>query len=537
MKKRKWIAATAVLVMMTATACGGGSGSGGAPGAGSEPTSGGTLQLALRADPPNLNPNLSVDVGMLDMAPLWAEGLVDLDVSAQPVPQLAESWEISEDATEYTFHLRDDVNWHDGTPFTADDVVYTINETLQFAPTAARFADYVEGAEKIDDHTVVVRLTEPYAAIMVGLSRAVIGILPAHLYAGTDIAANPTNVAPVGTGPYKFVSWDRGQRVTFEKNADYWVPEEPIFDQVTFQIIPDDSARIAGLRRGEIGWAPLDELPSAQLSLLDNDPNVVKLTEIGDVNTVLLFFNTEQGPTADVKVRQAIASVVDREQIDQTAFPGQGVPSATVLPMAFDQLASKDLTWDSAYPRDVEKAKALLDEAGFPENADGTRMTLRFTANQGDEFTSLANIMVSQLAPIGIRLDISQPDNESRNDAVYTRGDFDLFATTYTSFFDPALGVHRAYTCEQVRQTSGNAAGYCNQELEAAFQAADAARTVEDRAAAYEKATQIIMADVPALSLVNRQDAGYASKRIGGLEEQFAVGAGRADWAIAHFTK
>ncbi|KWX57173.1 hypothetical protein ASJ79_12260 [Mycobacterium sp. NAZ190054] len=476
-----------------------------------------------------------MDVGMLDMAPLWAEGLVDLDASLQPVPQLAESWEISDDATEYTFRLRDDVNWHDGTPFTADDVVYTINEALQFAPTAARFAEYVQGAEKIDDHTVVVKLTEPYAAIMVGLSRAVTGILPAHLYSGTDIASNPANVAPVGTGPYKFVSWDRGQRITFEKNPDYWVADEPKFDEVTFQVLPDDSARIAGLRRGEIGWAPLDELPTAQLSLLDSDPNVVKLTDIGDVNTVLLFFNAEEGPTSDLRVRKAIATAVDREQINQTAFPGQGVASTTVLPAVFSELASQDLTWDSAYPRDIEKAKALLDDAGFPAGSDGTRMTLRFTANQGDEFTSLANIMVSQLAPLGIRLDISQPDNESRNEAVYHQGDFDLFATTYTSFFDPALGVHRAYTCEQVGQTSGNASRYCNQELEAAFREADAARSVEERAAAYEKATQIIMDDVPALALVNRQDAGYASARIGGLEEQFAVGAGRPDWAIAHF--
>jgi peptide/nickel transport system substrate-binding protein len=296
-------------------------------------------------------------------------------------PWLAESWEVSDDVMTYTFKLRDDVTFHDGTPFNAEAVKANFDYTMDpntkpgFAYNGLGGENY-ESTTVIDEYTVQVKFKKAYGAFLIYLSDGGLGIDSPTALAAAGVDYGVTTL--VGSGPYKFVEWIKGERVVFERNPDYnWaIPiskhQGPAFlDQLIFQDIPEAATRGAALQNGDVQMAQLTE---AQASAVDGSPGV-EILQVGRAGTTRMYLiNAAKAPTDDVRVRQAIIHAVDREALIQLpAWSGIGRPGHAPLPS--HMLPNQDTTPFDAYdyPYDPERAIALLEEAGWTVGADGIR--------------------------------------------------------------------------------------------------------------------------------------------------------------------
>ncbi len=213
----------------------------------------GTLKVILQPEPPTLILGLNQQAPTQIVAGKMYEGLLRYDFDLSPMPSLAREWEISEDGLTYTFHLEEGVTWHDGEPFTSKDVVFT---TTQFLPEThsrarANFSN-VESVNASDDHTVVFKLKEPFPAFILAFEVSSVPIMPAHIYEGTDFQNNEMNNHPIGTGPFKFESWDRGSNVHLVRYENYWQEGKPYLDDIYFLSIPDAASRALALETGQV---------------------------------------------------------------------------------------------------------------------------------------------------------------------------------------------------------------------------------------------------------------------------------------------
>jgi peptide/nickel transport system substrate-binding protein len=308
--------------------------------------------------------------------------LVAIDPATGEIkPWLAESWEVSDDVTTYTFKLRQDVTFHDGTPFNAEAVKANFDYTMD-PNTKPGFAFNGLGGEKydsttvVDEFTVQVKFKEPNGAFLIYLSDGGLGIdSPTAFKAAGD---NYGVTTLVGSGPYKFVEWIKGERVVFERNPDYnWGPpiakhQGPAYlDQLIFQDIPENATRGAALQNGDVQMAQLVESQAGELGGVAG----VQILQVGRAGTTRMYLmNMKKAPTDDERVRQAVIHAVDREALLQLpAWSGIGRPGHAPLPshMLPNQDVSPFAEYD--YPYDPEKAKALLEEAGWTVGADGIR--------------------------------------------------------------------------------------------------------------------------------------------------------------------
>ncbi len=218
--------------------------------------SGGTLTVAIDTDPGSLNPAITTSGGTHAASELIFNGLVSLTPDLEPVPELAESWEVLEDGALYRFNLRDGVTWHDGEPFTSADVKFTFEEMLLklHSRTAASVGAAIESITAPDADTVEFRFAQPYAPLLLQLDVTEAPILPMHLYEGTDVSTNPANTKPVGTGPFSLVSYKPGAELRFAANRAYFKKDLPKLDEVVMRIIPDTGNQVVALEAGEVDW-------------------------------------------------------------------------------------------------------------------------------------------------------------------------------------------------------------------------------------------------------------------------------------------
>ena len=177
------------------------------------------------------------------------EGLVAIDLEGRPIPQLATGWEIAPDFRSYTFALRRNVRWHDGKPFTSADVACSIGILKKHHPYGSSTLGHVEAVDTPNPHIAVIRLAKPTPALLGALRAEFSPIVPAHLYEGTDARTNPYNNKPVGTGPYRFVAWERGSHALLVSNKDYWDAPKPHIERLLMRFVGDAGARVANLDR------------------------------------------------------------------------------------------------------------------------------------------------------------------------------------------------------------------------------------------------------------------------------------------------
>ncbi len=383
-----------------------------------------SVTIGLQLEPPHLDPT-SAAAGAIDQV-LYSnvfEGLTRFMGDGSVVPGLAKSWEISDDGLTYTFHLNSGVTFHDGTTMDADDVKFSLDRARAEDSTNAQKALYADIAsvEVIDPTTVKLTLSKPNGNMLFNLAWG-----DAVIVAPESI--DDIKTSPVGTGAFKFANWVQGDRITLEKNSDYW-GTPAVLNSATFKFISDPTAAFAAVMAEDVdafsGFPAPENLPQ-----FDADPRFQVLVGSTEGETILST-NNKQAPFDDVRVREALAHAINRQAIIDGAMFGYGTPIGTHF--APHNPAYKDLTGGSAY--DPERAKALLAEAGL---ADGFETTLHLPppsyARRGGE------IIAAQLAQVGIKAEIINVEWAQWLETVFRGKDFGLTIVSHTEPMD--IGIY-----------------------------------------------------------------------------------------------
>ncbi len=373
------------------------------------------LVVGLTLEPPHLDPTAGAAAAIDEV--LYAnvfEGLTRIGAGGEVEPALAQSWTISDDGKVYTFKLHDGVKFHDGTPFSAADVKFSLDRARADNSTNAQKALFaaIDQVDVVDPVTVKVTLKQPQGSFLynMGWGDAVI-VSPK--------SADTNKQKPIGTGPFKFDNWAKGSSVTLSKADGYWGAPVAL-DKVEFRFIPDDAAAVPALLSGDVQAFPFFS-PDA-VAQIQSDPRFKVVVGSSEGETILAI-NNKKPPFDQLKVRQAISYALDRKAIIDGASAGLGQPIGSH--MSPSNPAYVDLT--GVYPHDVDKAKALLKEAGL-EN--GFKATLKLPppsyARLGGE------IIASELRDVGIELEIIPVEWADWLDKVFTKKDYDLTIVSHT---------------------------------------------------------------------------------------------------------
>lgn len=384
-----------------------------------------TVNLAMTLEPAGLDPTTRAEaaIGEIVLYNIY-ETLTRINEDATVSPLLAQSWTISDDGKVYTFKLHEGVKFHDGTALDSSDVKFTFERNAAESSANKRKA-YFTNMEKIetpDPATVVITLKEPRPTFLFNMGEANSVIL-----APESVDSNATN--PVGTGPFKFVKWTKGDSLVIEKNPDYRDAAKVKLSKVTFKFINDAAAQVAALVAGDIDYIPFFRSPEALGPFKDN-PNLVITSGTTEGETVL-GTNNKKPPLDNLKVRQAIAHAIDRQEIIDGAMFGIGTPIGShFAPHNPDYV---DLT--GTYPYDPEKAKALLAEAGVKP---GTELSLKLPpvayARNGGQ------ILAQQLEKIGFKINIENVEWPQWLEVVYKLKNFDLSIVSHVEPMD--IGIY-----------------------------------------------------------------------------------------------
>ena len=446
------------------------------------PVSGGTLKVGLQADPAQLDPALTSLTAAWHIIEHVYESLLSYDAGLNPVPQLAETYEISPDGTVYTFNLRQGVTWHNGRPFVAADVKYSVERILDPTLESPNQASYssVSTVEAPDDATVVFTLKTADASFLSKLMGNA-----GYIMAQEEVEkTGDLNQNMVGTGPFKFVDYTPNTEVNLVKNDAYWDAGKPYLDGIQFLIASEDTSRTTALTSGTVDfieYAPVKDLP-----IFEGDDSI----EIaGDQNTNIRYLgiNVTRDPLNILEVRQAIAKVVDRGPIIDSAVFGAGTATASIFPPTF---------WAGGeYPieaQDIEGAKALLATAGFP---DGFSTTI--SSWQAYSFLSNAAVVFQeQLKQVGIEAELNLQENATYL-ADYFSGNFDLSVTGTSGYIDPNDVIQGNFGTGE----SNNGTQYSNPEVDTLIADGMAAIDQTERAAIYNQIQAILLQDVPWVNL------------------------------------
>jgi peptide/nickel transport system substrate-binding protein len=483
-----------------------------------EPADGGTLVAAISGDPGGLNPAITTSGGTHTASELLYNGLVGLSPDGEPVPELASSWEIEEDGALYRFELRDDVTWHDGEPFTADDVVYTFNEVLLelHSRTAASVGAAVESIEATGDHTVEFRFSTPYAPLLQQLNVTEAPIVAEHIYAGTDPQTNEANNDPVGTGPFRFVSYDPDSEIRFERNPDYFEDGLPHLEQVVMRVVPDDGAAVVAFEAGELDW--LWSVPGPDQPRLEQEPDVEFIrTGInpGGANCIMtVSFNLERPLLSDVRTRQAIAHALDRDQFLERVLFGQGRVAEAPIHSGITAAQASGLDLPGY---DVARSEQLLDDAGWRQDGDGTRAAdgvdgvddgtpLAFEFLHFPNFAQYGELLRAQLAEVGAEVKLVPLEPPVFAERVFTDRAFDTNIISYCNGTDPEIGVRRMYTSDNIGPVPfSNAAAYSNETVDQLFDQAQTTIDAEERRQVYQQIQEIAVEELPYFWLVETE--------------------------------
>jgi len=450
------------------------------------------ITIGMQLEPPNLDPTAGAAAAIDEV--VYAnvfEGLTRFGSDGSVRPALAESWEISDDGLTYTFKLQSGITFHDGSGFNAEDVKFSLDRSRADNSTNAQkqLFESIDTIEVPDLDTVVINLSAPNGALLFNLAW------------GDAIVMSPDSfdkakTAPIGTGPFKFSRWVQGDRIELEKNPDYWGTPAKL-DKVVFKFISEPTAAFAALMAGDVDAFPVFPAPE-NLAQFEADPrfNVVVGSTEGET---ILSTNNKQPPFDNKLVRQALAHAINRQEIIDGAMFGYGTPIGTHF--APHNPAYKDFTAASAY--DVEKAKALLKEAGFE---DGFKTTLKLPppsyARRGGE------IIAAQLRQVGIEAEISNLEWAQWLEQVFKGKDFGLTIVSHTEPMDIGIYANPDYYFQ-----------YDNSDLQQLMADLTLETDAGKRTEMLQQAQQIIADDHVNGYLFQLAKTGVANAKIVGLWE------------------
>ncbi|MBD0413297.1 ABC transporter substrate-binding protein [Oryzicola mucosus] len=476
-----------------------------------EPKKGGRLVVAADSEPRNLNPAIVASNGVFFVSSKVVEPLAEASFEGEDglSPRLATSWEGSEDGKSVTFKLREGVTWHDGKPFTSADVAFSALQVWKPLQNLGRvvFKD-LEAVETPDEHTAVFRFAKPTPFQLIrNALPALTAVLPKHVYDGSDIAANPANNAPIGTGPFTFAEHKAGEYYRLARNEAYWGENQPLLDEIIYRVLPDRAAAAGALEAEEVDLAAFSAVPLADLDRISKVPGIEVVTKGYEALTYQLIveINHRRKELADLKVRQAIAHAIDKEFVVKTIFLGHAETATGPVPKNDKQFYTADVP---GYAFDVAKANALLDEAGYPKGADGQRFSLKLLpAPYFNETKQFGAYLRQALAEVGITAELVNNDSAAHQKAVYTDHAFDLAVAPPVFRGDPAISTT---ILVQSGAPDGvpfsNQGGYKNADIDALIAKAAETLDAEARTKLYYEFQQKVAEDLP---LINVADWGF----------------------------
>jgi peptide/nickel transport system substrate-binding protein len=476
---------------------------------------GGTLNVVMVHEPPMLTSAFNTALPLGTIATKMLEGLLAYDAAMNPKPSLATQWTISPDGLSYTFRLRPNVKWHDGKPFTSADVAFSAMKVWKELHPRGRaiYANLTE-VQTPDPLTAIFKLSRPSPVLLSALHAYESQVLPRHLYEGTDIANNPANAAPVGTGPFKFREWRRGQYIMVDRNPGYWDAGKPYLDRVVFRTITDAGARSAALESGAVDIGFFSPLSLAEAERLKKSRQIEVVTKGYEYATPMFFMelNLRKKPLDDVRVRRALAHAIDRKFIIDNIFLGYADPVTGPI-----QRSSKFYTPDTRqYPYNPALANKILDDAGYRKDASGWRFTITHDpVPQGDEHAQTADYIKQAFAAVGVNVDVKRQDLASQIKRV-SSWEYDMSSNPLFAMFDPGLGVTRLFWSKNIRQNVpfNNTTGFTNSEMDAAIEAQAGEIDPVRRKAHFVKLQQIAQEELPILYLLEVKYLTVANRKV-----------------------
>lgn len=465
---------------------------------------GGTLVMIVQPEPPTLASYLSTSGPVGQVTTKIFDGLLEYDFELQPQPSLAESWTISDDGKTITFNLRQGVTFHDGEPLTSADVKFSILEALKKVhPRGSNTFRELTEIETPDDHTAIFKLSNPAPYMMMALSSYESPIIPQHIYGNGDIQQHENANNPIGSGPFKFVEWQRGQYVRLDRNPDYWKQGQPYLDRIVARFIADSSTRTAAIESGEAHIAGFGALPYNDVGRLDGLAQLEATTSGYQMQApiVQLDFNTRKPPFDDAKVRQAVSYAIDRQFVIDNIWFGFGKPATGPISSNFavtGMYTDDVLAYQVADAR--ERAEKLLDEAGYPRQADGTRFEIMHDITPyGEEWQRYGEYTQQALAAIGIKATLRTEDVPTWLRRIYTDYDFDLTNNWIQTLADPVIGAHRLYHSSQIRPGTVfvNSSGWSTPETDALMDQATIEVDRDKRNALYHELQKNVVEAAP----------------------------------------
>lgn len=502
-----------VLMVATLAACGGNSGgssggsssgssssgeaSGGSEGGDGGPIIGGTFISPSDGEPATLNPDsISDDFNYAIVQNLFPR-LYKLNNAFQAVPDLATSYELSDDALTYTFHLRDNAVWTDGEPVTSEDVLYTFNEIIDKQYAFASVFQFVDSIEAPDDHTVVFKMTDPDGSFLSNVSWYGTFVLPKHVLEGTDWMTNDDfSNNPVTCGPFKFDQWNKGTDVQIVRDDNYWGEHTAYLDRVIYTVISDPSTMYQAWLNGEVDEMPASYIPATDLDGIIADTDNYYTVEQVWPSPWYITFNLKEGPFADPLVREAVMYGVDRQDVSTKATGGYKPANDHFIPDSFET-AVNDEAKQADY--DVAKAQELLEQAGYTKNADGYYFETTFTVMSG--FDDFCKVIADHMEKMGIKVTLDVLDFNIWSEQVMDNYNFEI--TALGGFQGPdVLGTTRRWTTDG----STNIAQYSNPEVDELAKKAVAAATDEERDGYIKEIQTHLRKDIPMILVVNYAD-------------------------------
>lgn len=460
-----------------------------------EPKKGGTLVSVLGSNVRNLNS--AVQSGIVTGFPgaqLFASPL-RYDENWDPQPYLAESWEVSEDGLTVTLNLRKNAKFHDGVPITSEDVAFSVDVIKNNHPFKSMFAP-VERVETPDPYTAVLKLSKPHPALMLAMSGQLMSIIPKHIYGDVpinEVKTHPRNNADVvGSGPFKLVEFKNGEHVILERFDDFFMDGRPYLDRIVLRIITDPAARAIAYENGELDMGAFESLPRIINRLKEVDGLTVTPEGYGGIGPLdWLAMNTTKGPLRDVRVRKAIAYAVDKKFIHNALMQGTAADSTSGIHPDSPFYAAQD-----GYDLDLDKANALLDEAGFPMQG-GKRFDLTIDFGWPGVKPQVEYVKAA-LKKVGIEVEVrSSADFPTWAKKMGTM-DFDMSWDTVFNWGDPVIGVHRTYDSTNIAKgVWSNTQGYANARVDELASMAAVESDPEKRKALYAEYQQIIADELP----------------------------------------
>lgn len=476
---------------------------------------GGTLSVIIQPEPPILVLSLNQQGPTQTVAGKIYEGLLRYDHGLNPLPSLAESFSVSPDGMVYTFKLRQNVKWHDGTPFTAKDVVFSTTKMLPETHPRAR-ANFAHAAsiEAPDDYTVVFTLKEPFPAFIKAFEVSSAPMMPAHIYEGTDYKQNPKNATPIGTGPFKFGEWVKGSYIHLVKNPDYYQDGKPYLDDIYFRVIPDAASRALALETGEVDISQFNDVEPFDVARLQELPHLSMTTKGYEFVAPLswLEINSRTAPLDDKRFRQALTFALDRQFIRDKIWFGLGR-------VATGPVNSVTTGYEGDVPKytyDLDKAKALLDEMGLKPNAAGVRAEISLMPMPyGETWSRLGEYIKQSWGKIGVKVTLESTDVAGWVQKV-SNWDYQVTTNFVYQYGDPSLGVSRTYVSSNIRKgvMFTNTMGYNNPRVDELFAGAAIENDPAKRQAMFSEMQQIVADELPVIWLLEMEFPTFVNKRV-----------------------